>query len=107
MKRCGQVIGIKPDHIAAYESIHADVWPEVLAMIHACNMCNYSIFRHGTFLFAYFEYIGDDFQADMATMAADPKTQAWWAITAPMQEPFADRMDNEWWTTMQTVFHSD
>ena len=51
------------------------VWPEVLAMIQACNIRNYSIFRHGTQLFAYFEYLGEDFAADMAKMAADPKTR--------------------------------
>jgi L-rhamnose mutarotase len=36
-------------------------------------------------LFAYFEYIGDDFAADMVKMAADPVTQDWWAIMEPMQ----------------------
>lgn len=107
MQRFGQVIGLKPAHIAAYERIHAQVWPEVLAMIDACHMRNYSIFRHGTLLFAYFEYVGSDFAADMAHMAADPKTQEWWAITAPMQEPLADRAESEWWLTMDEVFHSD
>ncbi len=107
MQRYGQVIGVKPEHIAAYERVHAAVWPEVLAMIHACNMRHYSIFRHGTLLFAYFEYIGDDFPADMAKMAADPRTQDWWTVTAPMQDPVADRADGEWWATMREVFHSD
>jgi L-rhamnose mutarotase len=107
MRRYGQVIGIKPERIAAYEALHAAVWPEVLAMIHACNIRNYSIFRHGTTLFAYFEYTGDDFDADMATMAADPKTQEWWALCKPMQEPLPDRGEGEWWATMNEVFHTD
>ena len=38
-------------------------------------------------LYAYFEYTGSDFAADMAKMAADPKTQEWWAIMEPMQDP--------------------
>jgi len=29
IKRIGSVIGVKPDQIAEYERIHADVWPEV------------------------------------------------------------------------------
>lgn len=107
MQRYGQLIGVRPEQIEAYERIHAAVWPEVLAMIHACNMRNYSIFRHGTLLFAYFEYVGDDFAADMARMAADPKTQEWWAHTAPMQDPVADRQPGEWWATMREVFHTD
>jgi L-rhamnose mutarotase len=107
MRRYGQVIGIKPERIAAYEALHAAVWPEVLATIHACNIRNYSIFRHGTMLFAYFEYTGDDFDADMAKMAADPKTQEWWALCKPMQEPLPDRTEGEWWATMNEVFHTD
>jgi L-fuconate dehydratase len=107
LQRYGQVIGIKPEQIETYERLHADVWPEVLAMIHACNIRNYSIFRHGTTLFAYFEYVGQDFAADMARMSADSKTQAWWKFTDPLQEPLPDRRPGEWWSSMQEVFHTD
>lgn len=107
MRRYGQVIGLKPNAIVEYERLHAAVWPEVLAMIHTCNMRNYSIFRHGLTLFAYFEYIGDDFAADMAKMAADPKTQEWWKLTDPLQEPLPERSEGAWWTTMREVFHTD
>ncbi len=110
MRRYGQMIGVKPDQIETYERLHAHVWPEVLTMIQACNIRNYSIFRHGTQLFAYFEYVGEDFAADMARMAADPKTQAWWKLTDPLQEPLPDRQGDqagEWWATMREVFHTD
>jgi L-fuconate dehydratase len=107
LHRYGQVIGVKPDQIETYERLHVQVWPEVLAMIQACNMRNYSIFRRGTQLFAYFEYVGEDFAADMARMAADPTTQAWWKLTDPLQEPLPDRTAGEWWSTMQEVFHTD
>jgi L-rhamnose mutarotase len=107
MQRYGQVIGLKPEQIASYEHIHAHVWPEVLDAIRACNIRNYSIFRHQTLLFAYFEYVGDDFVADMARMARDPKTREWWSITEPMQEPLAERDAGEWWKSLPEVFHSD
>ena len=107
MRRFGQIIKVKPDCIADYERIHAATWPEVLATIHASNMRNYSIFRYGTWLFAYFEYIGDDFAADMQKMANDPKTREWWEHTDPMQEPMEDRSEGEWWATMKEVFHTD
>jgi L-rhamnose mutarotase len=107
MQRVGQIIGVKPDQIEAYERIHAAVWPDVLEMIHAANIRNYSIFRHGNLLFAYFEYIGDDFAGDMRKMADDPKTREWWTHTDPMQEPVADRAPGEWWATMKEVFHTD
>lgn len=107
LQRYGQVIGLKPDQIDSYERLHAQVWPEVLAMIQACNMRNYSIFHRGTQLFAYFEYVGEDFAADMNKMAADPKTQAWWKLTDPLQAPLPDRAAGEWWATMREVFHTD
>ena len=107
MQRIAQIIGVKPEQIEAYERIHVAVWPEVLAMIHACNIRNYSIFRHENLLFAYFEYIGTDYEADMAKMAADPKTQEWWSIMKPMQRPLDGRKTGEWWAEMDEVFHLD
>lgn len=107
MQRFGQVIGIKPEHIAEYERIHAAVWPDVLNMISQCNIRNYSIFRKDTTLFAYFEYHGSDFAADMAKMAADPQTQRWWAVCVPMQDPLPTRAEGEHWATMSEVFHYD
>jgi L-rhamnose mutarotase len=107
MRRFAQVIGLKAEGIAEYERLHAEPWPEVLDMIHECNIRNYSIFRHGNLLFAYFEYVGDDFESDMAKMAADPKTQAWWSHTAPLQEPVEGRKPGAWWATIDEVFHAD
>lgn len=107
MKRYGNVIGLRPEAEVAYRKYHDAVWPEVLATIAACHIRNYTIFLRQGVLFAYFEYTGDDFAADMAKMAADPKTQEWWAIMNPMQEPFDDRKQGDWWTTMEEVFHTD
>lgn len=107
MQRFGQVLGVKPEHVEEYERIHRAVWPEVLATIRACNMRNYSIFRHDDLLFAYFEYVGDDLAADMAKMAADPKTQEWWSVCMPMQRQVAGARLEEWWTTIPEVFHTD
>lgn len=107
MRRFAQLVHVKPEAIPEYERVHAAVWPEVLATIRACNIRNYSIFRHGTLLVAYFEYHGDDYDADMAKMAADPKTQAWWTITDPMQEPLSDRAEGAWWAEAREVFHTD
>ncbi len=107
MQRIGQVIGVRPEAIDAYERIHREVWPEVLATIHDCNIRNYSIFRLDNTLFAYFEYIGYDYAADMARMAADPKTQEWWTHTDPMQQPLPSRRPGEWWARGTEVFHVD
>jgi L-rhamnose mutarotase len=107
MHRYGQLIRVKLDKLEEYKAYHANVWPEILAMIHECNIHNYSIYYKDGYLFAYFEYVGNDFAADMAKMAADPKTQEWWAVMMPMQDPLPTRAEGEWWATMEEVFHTD
>jgi L-rhamnose mutarotase len=107
MQRYGQVIGIKPEKIEEYKALHAAAWPDVLKKIEECNIRNYSIYLHDNVLFAYFEYHGDDFDADMAKMAADETTQKWWDVCKPMQEPVASRAEGEWWKSLEEVFHHD
>ena len=50
---------------------------------------------------------GDDFEADMARMAADPETQRWWKETDPCQSPIATRRDKEFWSRMGRSFPPD
>ncbi|RKQ85689.1 L-rhamnose mutarotase [Mycolicibacterium mucogenicum 261Sha1.1M5] len=107
MRRVAQVIGLPAEHREAYEQYHADVWPTVLERITASNIQNYSIFRHGELLFSYFEYVGDDYEADMAKMAADPETQRWWAVQQPLQRPLPERADGDWWADLPEVFHHE
>lgn len=106
MQRMGQVIRLKPEALAEYIRIHAAVWPEILALLTACNITNYSIFlkQPEMLLFAYWEYTGTDFAADMEKMRAEPRMHDWWRITDPMQEPLADLPPGGWWAQMEQVF---
>lgn len=106
MRRYGQVVSIKPEHIEEYERLHSAVWPEVLETIKRCNIRNYSIFCYEDLLFAYFEYVGEDVEADFAKMAADPKTKEWWDVCKPMQEPVSGATIEEWWLNVPEVFHT-
>jgi L-rhamnose mutarotase len=99
------VIKVKPDKLQEYKQLHAQVWPDVLKMIKECNIRNYSIYHKDGYLFSYFEYVGDDFESDMAKMAADPTTQTWWDVCKPCQEPLETRAEGQWWASMEEVFH--
>jgi L-rhamnose mutarotase len=107
MQRYGMLINVRPEKIEEYKELHAAVWPEVLKMITECNIRNYSIYLKDNTLFSYFEYIGNDFDGDMALMAADPITQKWWDVCKPCQEAVETRKDGEWWANMLEVFHLD
>jgi L-rhamnose mutarotase len=112
VKRYGKVIGVKEEKLEEYKRLHANVWPEVNAMLRACNMRNFTIFlrklpdgKH--YLFMYFEYTGNDLDADSKKMAADPTTQRWWKLTDPCQEPLPDRKPGDWWADMEELCHND
>ena len=107
MKRYGMIIGINPEKIEEYKKLHANVWPDVLKMITECNIRNYSIYLKDNALFSYFEYVGEDFDGDMAKMAADPTTQKWGDVCKPCQNPIESRADGEWWANMEEVFHHE
>jgi L-rhamnose mutarotase len=101
------VIGLDPAGAAEYEGLHANVWPDVLAQISRSNIRNYSIYRYGDLLFSYYEYVGEDLEADLLAMAADPVTQRWWALCSPLQRPVPERSAGEWWHLVPEVFHTD
>jgi len=110
--RYGSVIGVKPEMLEIYKRLHAEPWPGVVNKIRECNIRNYSIYlkevEHGKYyLFSYFEYVGNNFEEDMAKMAADPVTREWWKNTDPCQIPVPTRGENDFWATMEEVFHSD
>ncbi len=70
IKRVGMVIKIKPEFIDEYKRLHADDNPGVRDLLIEANMRNFSIFLHqlddgNWYEFGYYEYTGDDFEADM------------------------------------------
>jgi L-rhamnose mutarotase len=107
VKRYGQILKLRPEHRDDYVRHHAEAWPAVLEQIRRSNIRNYSIYLRDGILFAYFEYVGEDFDADMRAMAADPATRRWWALMEPMQEKWSTAKAGEWWSNMAEVFHFD
>jgi len=107
VKRIASVIGLDPEHWAEYERLHASVWPGVLERLSRSGIRNYSIYRYDDLLFSYFEYIGDDFDADMAAMVEDEESQRWWAVCKPLQRPLGGRGEGEWLTDLPELFHLD
>ncbi|MFF5359829.1 L-rhamnose mutarotase [Streptomyces scabiei] len=87
MKRIAQTIRLRPERREEYLALHAAVWPGVEAALRRAHIRNYSIFLHGDALFAYFEYHGEDFDAD------------------PCQEPWPDRGDSRQWTELTEIWH--
>ena len=41
----------------------------------------------------------------MEKMAADPTTQKWWDLVKPLMEPLPDKLEGEFWSDMEEVYH--
>jgi L-rhamnose mutarotase len=107
-KRVGMIIGIKPDKISAYEALHAASNQGVRDLLDKYHMNNFSIYiqkmdESHYYLFAYYEYTGNDYKKDMDTMAKEPRNIKWLSVTDAMQIPFPGQTS---WTKMQEVFHN-
>ncbi len=109
--RHGAIIGLREDAILEYTQFHAAVWPGVLETLDRINIRNYSIYLGEVtpgehVLFAYYEYIGEDFDADMENMA-DEVTKAWWKYCDPLQIRLPGTPEGEQWKAIPEVFHHD
>ena len=105
MQRKAMVIRLRPEKLAEYRALHARPFAGVVAALKAAHVGNYSIFHRDGLLFAYLEYHGSDWDADMARVAADPETQRWWALTDPCQEPLDNAAPGEWWSDLEPLFY--
>jgi L-rhamnose mutarotase len=108
VKRVGMVIGIKPEKIAEYKELHADSNPGVRDLLTKYHMRNFSIYLHEIdgkyYEFGYYEYTGNDFEADMAKLADEPRNKEWLSICDPMQVPLKGYKS---WAEMEEVYHND
>lgn len=112
VQRHAWVTGLKPEKADHYRKLHANPWPEVNATIKRCNIRNFSIYERDidgkTYLFAYLEYTGKDFDADMKKMAECPHTRRWWKETDPCQSPLPDALKaGKIWADTKEIYHLD
>lgn len=106
----GQIGRIKPECIEEYCRLHevdvyTEKWAGVLQLIRDCNIQNYNIFIEDDVVFGYYEYVGDDYEADMAKMAADPLNQEWWSHTRPCFTKYKADSPEAFYTDMKQIFH--
>ena len=85
MARVAWTASVRQDRIAAYERAHAAVWPEVLKLIKAAGVHNYSIYRWENRIFGYYECA--DPEAAQAQMDKGERELGWRAAMAELFEP--------------------
>jgi L-rhamnose mutarotase len=70
--------------IPEYARLHEDIGDDVRAAHTRAGFRNYSIFRDGLTLFAYFE--SDDPEGCFDRIKQEPIMESWWAKTNPLME---------------------
>jgi L-rhamnose mutarotase len=87
---------------AAYQQKHDEIWPEMLSTLRGFGIRNYSIFRHGLDLFAYYEI---DDPSTAADQASNEVVRRWWRMMEPYMEYNAD--GTPWSAPIDEVFHME
>ncbi len=108
VKRVGMVIKLNPEYIEEYKALHADSNQGVRDLLTKAHMHNFSIFLHqlddgNWYEFGYYEYTGDNFEADMATLDKHPRNIEWLKVCDPMQVPLEGYKG---WAEMEQVYHN-
>ena len=100
MQRFGRIAKLRP--VTDYDVWHAAVWPEVRAAIAAAGLRNYTIFRHGEWLFSYFELPTDLTLAEATVVIGQSSSCRHWEEQMRL---FRDPEFSVDWLPMTEVFH--
>lgn len=105
--RVGTVVGLKPDRMNEYIRLHTGDNCPVRDLLDKYHLNNFSIFLSQIdgkwYEFGYYEYTGDDYEGDMAKLAAEPRNIAWLQKTDAMQVPLEGEKT---WAKMKTIFYN-
>ena len=104
VRRFGLVIGIRQECIDEYRSVHNG--PGVRDLLADAGIRNFNIFLQqlpdgGYYEFAYYEYVGNDYETDMTALNAHPRTREWLALCDPMQVPLPGQQS---WVEMEQIY---
>jgi L-rhamnose mutarotase len=88
--------------IAEYERLHEDIGDEVRAAHSRAGFTNYSIYRDGLTLFAYFEAL--DPEGCFERIEKEPIMEEWWAKTNPLMKT---EDEHPLFVPLREVFHMD
>lgn len=101
----GQMGRLLPEKAGEYASLHQNPWPELLDILRKHHLGNYSIYQHGLWVFSYFEYDGQDYEADMASLEQEPVMQRWWTFSKPCFQRFSMGRHAEFYDDMDRIFY--
>ena len=85
MQRIAFLLRLREGTEEAYDAAHANVWPEMLALLKRSGISEYSIFRRDQLLFLTMHV--ENFEETWARIEADPVNTRWQQAMAPYFAP--------------------
>lgn len=108
-RRVGRVIEVKKERLTEYGFLHSNSNLGVRDLLQKYNFHNYSIyitkFDNGKYyLFCYYEYTGENIEADELNLIKEPRVIEWLKVTDACQVPFKG---DKSWTIMEEIYHNN
>lgn len=106
----GQIGRIKPEYIETYcrlheKDIYTEEWKGIRQLIADCNIKNYHIFIEDDIVFACYEYVGEDYAADMRKMSENPLNKKWWGLTRACFTKYKKDSKEAFYSDMKQIFY--
>ena len=86
------ILEVRPGYEDEYKKRHEEIWPEMIDMLHASGVRNYSIFRNGLTLFGYFET--ENLNQTIAAINASDVNRRWGEYMSPIMKIEVDSHRN-------------
>ena len=103
MQRVAFLLHLRPGNEEAYDRAHAEVWPEMLALLKRSGVSEYSIFRRDELLILTMTV--EDFDRTWDQIEADPINTRWQEAMAPYFEPVTGLRPGERFPMLREVFY--
>jgi L-rhamnose mutarotase len=103
MSRVAFLLRLRQGSEEAYDKAHAEVWPEMLALLKRAGISQYSIFRRDQLLFLSMQV--EDFDETWARIEADPVNTRWQQAMAPYFAPLDPLHAGERFPMMREIFY--
>ncbi len=102
MRKIASKMQLKAGHLAEYRRRHAELWPELSALLREVGIEDYSI-HHDAETGLLFAVMWCRTPDKLDSLPGHPVMQRWWAYMAPLMETNPDQSPVN--TPLETVFH--
>jgi len=108
VRRFGFLAKVRTGKVDEYKQHHENLWPELAKTFADHHIHNFSIWVKNLepdehYLFAYFEYAGDDFEGDFRHLAEQPVSQKWYETVD--KDCLVRSEEGGYWAPMEEVFY--